>query len=307
VSELERRYRRLIALYPRDHREQHGEEMLGVLVAAEGDRTRPGWKNVADLVWGAFRLHLRRMVSGGVDPREVLAIVSLLGPLAVLAGATESLHELAWWVQAGALGDMPVWRQVPDAPVWVVWLAVAVLVLFRQRVAAAVGAWAGTIGLVLMATVSERWWAWAYADSGWVLLGALTAVALTLSPGLARGRELAGRAPVLVMGATVVVAVALGILGYRETVAEAAVLVVLVVGAVLSTGAIGSRAGRRAALVLLVPVMTTVIEQLLVMVDGFRPNDTVTALIFYGPPLAVLLALGGLPRGIRRRPDEPVT
>jgi hypothetical protein len=307
VSELEQRYRRLLALYPRDHREQHGEEMLDVLVTDAGDRTHPGWKDTANLLWGAFRLHLRRMVVvDGIDPREVLAIVSLLGPIAILAGATESLHELARWVQAGALGSMSVWQQIPDAPVWIVWLVVAVLVLFRQRVAAAIGAWAGTIGLVLVATVSERWWAWAYADSGWVLLGALTAVALTLSPGLVRGRELAGRRPVLVMGAAVVVAVAIGVLGYRDTVAEVAYLLVLVIGAVAAAGA-GSRVGRRAALVLLVPVMTAMIELLLVSIDGFRPNDTVTALIFYGPPLVVLVALGGLPRGLRRRTDEPVT
>ncbi|MFC4855601.1 hypothetical protein [Actinophytocola glycyrrhizae] len=311
MNELERRYRRLIALYPRDHREQHGEEMLGVLVAA-GDRARPGWKDVADLVWGAFRLHLRRMVAGGVDPRDVLAIVSLLGPIAILAGATESLHEFVWWVRAVALWDMPLrdmqlWERSPDAPVWVVWLVVVVLVLFRQRVAAAVGAWVGAIGLVLVATVSERTWLWAHADSGWVLLGALTAVALTLSPGPARGRELAGRAPVRVMSAAVVVAVLIGVLGYREVVAETTALLVLVVGAVTAAGA-GSRAGRRAALVLLVPVMTTLIELVMGSLNSFRPNDTVQALIFYGPPLVVLLALGGLlPRGVRRRPDQPVT
>jgi hypothetical protein len=302
VSELERRYRRLLALYPRDHREQHGEEMLDVLVTAGGGRTRPGWRDVADVVWGALRLHLRRMVSGGVDPRDVLAIVSLLGPMAMLAGATESLHELAWWIQAGSWPN--IGQQAPDAPVWVVWLVVAALVLFRQRAAAAVGAWIGTIGLVLVATVSERWWLWAYADSGWVLLGALTAVALTLSPGPARGRELAGLRSLLVMGATVAVAVVIGVLGYRDVIAELLVPAVLVAGAVMAAGP-GSRAGRRAALVLLVPVMTTVIELLLVSIDSFRPNDTVTALIFYGPPLVVLLALGGLlPRGLRRE-DEP--
>lgn len=299
MSELEKRYRRLLALYPRDHREQHGEEMLDVLMTG----ARPGWKDTVDLVWGAFRLHLRRMVSGGVDPRDVLAIVSLLGPMAILVGATESLHELAWWVQAGALSSLPVWEHSPDAPVWVVWVAVAVLALFRQRVAAAIGAWVGTIGLVLVATVSGRFWVWAYADSGWVLLGALTAVALTFSPGPARGRELAGRAPVLVMSTTVAVAVAIGVLGYRDTLAEVAYLLVLVIGAVAAAG-IGSRAGRRAALVLLVPVMTAVIEVLLTSIDGFRPNDAVTALIFYGPPLVVLLAMGGL--GVRRT-DEPVT
>lgn len=308
MSELEKRYRRLLALYPRDHREQHGEEMLDVLVADAGTRTRPGWKDTADLLWGAFRLHLRRMVAadGDLDPRNVLAIVSLLGPIAMLVGATSSLHEVAWWVQADAVLEMPVWEQAPDTPVWFVWLAVAVLAVCRKRRTAAIGAWAGTIGLVLVATVSQRTWLWAYAEAGWVLLGAVTALALTLSPGPARGRELAGRAPVLVMAATAVVVVTIGVLGYRETLADAARLVVLVVGAAVAAGT-GSRTGRRAAVVLLVPVMTVVIEAVVVSIDSFRPNGTVTALIFYGVPLVVLLALGGLPRGVRRKRDEPVT
>jgi len=109
VSGVERRYRLLLALYPRDHRDHKGEEMLGVLLAAAGDRSRPGWREYADLLWGAARLHLRRVVAadGSVDPRDVLAIVSLLAPMALLAGATTGLHELAWWVRAGALGDYP--------------------------------------------------------------------------------------------------------------------------------------------------------------------------------------------------------
>ncbi|GAB2968507.1 hypothetical protein [Saccharothrix stipae] len=306
MSEREQQYRRLLALYPRDHRQQHGEEMLDVLMAA-GGRRHPRWKDTADLLWGAFRLHLRRAVGadGGIDPRGVLAIVSLLGPISILAGATSSLHEVAWWAQAGALREMPLWTHAPDTPVWFVWLAVAVLAVFGRRWAAAIGAWIGTIGLVLVATVSQRSWLWAYAEAGWVLLGAVTAVALTLSPGPARGRELAGRAPVLVMAATVVVAVVIGVLGHREPLADAARLAVLVVGAAVAAG-IGARVGRRAALVLLVPVMTVGIEAVVVPI-AFRPNDTVTALIFYGVPLVVLLVSGGLPRGVRRKPDQPVT
>ncbi|MGH3199194.1 MAG: hypothetical protein ACRDOH_01820 [Streptosporangiaceae bacterium] len=33
----EKRYRRLLALYPRDHRREHAEEMVGVLLAVAGD------------------------------------------------------------------------------------------------------------------------------------------------------------------------------------------------------------------------------------------------------------------------------
>ena len=33
-SRMEKRYRRLLALYPKDHRREHAEEMVGVLLAA---------------------------------------------------------------------------------------------------------------------------------------------------------------------------------------------------------------------------------------------------------------------------------
>src|SRR6266704_1521343 len=36
-SRIEKRYRRLLALYPKDHRREHAEEMVGVLLAADGD------------------------------------------------------------------------------------------------------------------------------------------------------------------------------------------------------------------------------------------------------------------------------
>jgi hypothetical protein len=36
-SRIEKRYRRLLALYPKDHRREHAEEMVGVLLAAAGD------------------------------------------------------------------------------------------------------------------------------------------------------------------------------------------------------------------------------------------------------------------------------
>ena len=38
TSRIEKRYRRLLALYPKDHRREHAEEMVGVLLAAaDGD------------------------------------------------------------------------------------------------------------------------------------------------------------------------------------------------------------------------------------------------------------------------------
>lgn len=146
MSDLERRYRRLLACYPRDHRARHGEEMLAVLIAGAGDRSRPDWRESVNLLRAAVLLHLRRAVAadGGIGPREVLAIVSLLAPVVLLAGATTVLHEIGWWIKAGALAEMPWWQQVPDAPVWAVWLIAAMCTLLGlRRLAVVVGCGCG--------------------------------------------------------------------------------------------------------------------------------------------------------------------
>jgi len=309
VSELERRYRRLLACYPRDHRERDGEEMLGVLLAGAGDRTRPGLRDTADLLWGAARLHLRRVVAadGGIDPRDVLAIVSLLGPVALLAGAATGLHEVAWWAKGDALGQLPWRTQFPDAPVWVVWLVVAVLGVFGSRRAAAFGAWVGTAGFVLVATVVPAHHGWTGLGAGWVLLGVVTASALTWSAGPVRGRELVGRWAVAVVAAAVVANVVLRVVGYGERTAEGLSLAALAVGAVVAC-APRSRAGRRAGLVLLTPVMTALLWAAVDPLAVLRlAPPAVEAAVFYGVPLVVLLALGGLPRRIPRRANGSAT
>ncbi|MEV8435823.1 hypothetical protein AB0425_00480 [Actinosynnema sp. NPDC051121] len=307
VSGLERRYRRLLSWYPRDHRERHGEEMLAVLMAGAGERARPTAREFADLLWAAVRLHLRRVVAadGGVDPRDVLAIVSLLGPVALLAGATTGVHEIAWWVKAGALGEMPWSTQFPDAPVWVLWAVVAVLVLTGVRRAAAVFAWLATASFVLIAASFPFHQWWNGMSAGWMLTGLLTAVALTFAPGPARGRELVGGRGIVVMAGTVVVAGVLGVLGHGDPAVELLRLVVVVGGTVAACGS-GSRVGRRAALILLLPTLTMVLSLAQWLVLGRIPVAAEVAL-FYVLPVVVLLALGGLPRRVRRRPDQPAT
>ncbi|WP_156756158.1 hypothetical protein [Actinokineospora pegani] len=296
MSELERRYRRLLGLYPRDHREDNGEEMLGVLLESAGDRRKPGWRDSADLVRGAVQLHLRRVVAvdGGVDVREVFAVVALLGPIAMLAGATTALHELAWWVRAGALGQMPWTQQVPDAPVWGVWAVVAALSVCRLRRAAAVAAWVGAAGLVVLAFVGPVWW-WG-PRAGWVLTGVLTAVALTWAAGAERGREQVGTRAVLVLAVTVLATTSLGVLGFGDTVAEWLAPAVAVVGALAACGP-RSRTGRRAALVLLLPVMTALLATALT--GSIRIPTALEAVVFLALPVVVLLALGAMPRRIR--------
>ena len=59
-ARLERRYRRLLRLYPRRYREQHSEDMLGVLMtdAADGGK-RPRLAAALDLLRGAVLVHTR--------------------------------------------------------------------------------------------------------------------------------------------------------------------------------------------------------------------------------------------------------
>ncbi|MBV9818749.1 MAG: hypothetical protein JOZ07_10415 [Solirubrobacterales bacterium] len=59
-SLLERRYRRLLACYPRSFRVEHEDEMVSVLLAcARNGRGRPGLAESVNLIVNALRIRLR--------------------------------------------------------------------------------------------------------------------------------------------------------------------------------------------------------------------------------------------------------
>jgi hypothetical protein len=77
--ELERRYRRVLRLYPREFRARSESEMLGVLMASAPDgQLRPARADVTDIVRGALIVRLRGPRDGWVS---ALAAFSLLAPL----------------------------------------------------------------------------------------------------------------------------------------------------------------------------------------------------------------------------------
>jgi hypothetical protein len=84
---LERRYQWLLAWYPPRHRAAHGEEMLGVLLAAAPDgQRRPRLGEAANLIWGGLLIWLRprpaaQATSGWSD---ALAVFSVAAPLALV-------------------------------------------------------------------------------------------------------------------------------------------------------------------------------------------------------------------------------
>ncbi len=79
---LERRYRRLLACYPREFRRENEEEIFGVLLATAADgQRRVGLAEAADLARGALRARLRLP---RLCPPTVRAAVRLMCAGAVL-------------------------------------------------------------------------------------------------------------------------------------------------------------------------------------------------------------------------------
>lgn len=96
---LERRYRRLLVLYPRRYRRRHEEEILAVLLegASPGQR-RPRLAEAASLAWSGLGMRLRpgvprpaRTVRTAVRLMYLGALLEL-GVLAVVAATAGRLH-----------------------------------------------------------------------------------------------------------------------------------------------------------------------------------------------------------------------
>jgi hypothetical protein len=88
---LERRYRRLLAFYPRAFRRENTEEILAVLLScAEDGQRRPGLAASADLIRGAVRMRLRM---AGQPPRVVRLAIRLM-----YAGVVAQLAALAVYI-----------------------------------------------------------------------------------------------------------------------------------------------------------------------------------------------------------------
>jgi hypothetical protein len=86
-TSLERRYRRLLACYPRAFRREHTEEMLAVLMAGARQGRRPGLAESADLIRSAAKMRLRPAGPERANRpwTDALAVFSVVAPLFLLA------------------------------------------------------------------------------------------------------------------------------------------------------------------------------------------------------------------------------
>lgn len=187
ATPLERRYRRLLAIYPAGHRSKHQDEMLGVLMTgARAGQRRPGPRDTANLIWGALLIRLRPARRGTAWPlwRDALAVVSVLLPLIVLAYFTLLHVALLATLRVGS----PIFDAFArsDAEFLGGWMLVAVLALLRLRRTAALAA-AGL--LIWLAYSSSDAANWSYIDASSMLILAaagLEIAALLAAAGRAR-------------------------------------------------------------------------------------------------------------------------
>jgi len=192
---LERRYRRLLAVYPPAHRQVHGEEMVGVLLASARPRQRwPKIADAADLIAGAARIQFRAWQEqpAGQAWSDALALISVIAPILLLADglATADLIGVAirdTWITP----EFPFW--LGYWWIWPITFGPAIVTLF------ALAGWRRSVAVTALLTTAgaaagDLTGSLTYlASPGLALttyLGLLAAAGAILSPGPRRGMEI---------------------------------------------------------------------------------------------------------------------
>ena len=227
VARLERRYRRLLAWFPAEHRNVYGEEMIGVLMASapEGE-DRPSTAEAIDLIGGGLRARLGRLRTGDGNQhwRHALAVFSVIAPFLLF-------FQLAVvYVNVASIGPSP--RDSSLAMKFAVLtmliasaaaLAVVAIgpALARRGRNATVTAIAGFGAVMALAGAIQAYVVWGYhfywLPSYFTLIVIIEVVALVASPGPKRGWELLGRNGLIILAVGAAALVAAGALDIAAT------------------------------------------------------------------------------------------
>ncbi len=177
---LERRYRRLLAWYPADHRRVHAEEMVGVLLAAAPqDRRRPSIADALDLIKGGLQTRIRPGRSEGLDAgwHDTLAVASIVIPTLLF------IYFAIW-----------LWIWASDLSIFVVLLFIALppaLALLRYRRAAILICLVPLLFSSFLGAQYIGHITWISGQvAGLFLAFLLTTLAIVFSPGPARGLQI---------------------------------------------------------------------------------------------------------------------
>jgi hypothetical protein len=149
LSTLEHRYRNILRLYPAQHRQRFGEEMLGTLMEGADPRQRfPRPHELADLLWNAALLRFRRQRLPSLRDSGWADAASVGGLIAPAFLATYyALAQITIWtpILEFAQPFHAPWRALA-AFGW--WVLATILAAAGARLAAAAMAWLGALGLV---------------------------------------------------------------------------------------------------------------------------------------------------------------
>lgn len=261
MSALEDRYRRLLRWYPADHRREHEDEMVGVLLAAaEPGQTRPAARDAFDLARGGLGIRLRRAPQAGWH--DAAALLGVIAPLLLLADtaryAVQAIlmyPETSYAAQRG-LSWLAMYH---SAPSHIVWGIVAVTALCGARRTTAVAVFAAILlDVVRFARLDDYAGGAAAAP---LILGLITAGALFAGPGAARGRELLGRTGLMGIIGLLAVTAPLDstIARYKLGIAWGSGRMGLAIAALVAAAWLArGPAGRRALIVLAVPLFPIV-------------------------------------------------
>ena len=201
---LEMRYRRLLGVYPAEHRRAYAEEMVGVLMeGARPGQQRPSVREAADLLWCGIAARAGRgaRIFRGEGWPDAAAVAGLIGAvmLAAVAGRRLVLSLgvvqeygaavlTAFGVGGGGLIDVAVRT--------LVWLTVVAAALTRLRRTAAALAVLGLVvelAAIVVWTPSEAFrpirTSWALALSVLVVLLLLAAARRARPPAVVPGRS----------------------------------------------------------------------------------------------------------------------
>jgi hypothetical protein len=310
---LERGYRRLLACYPARFRGEHGEELVGVLLAGARDgQRRPGLAESASLLRSALGMRLRpdASPSAGQGWADALAVFSLAGPVLLLA--TTVLAALDWSYALGPgryttlLGQPGFWITLGSQ---VVLAALALAGLRRAAlVMAAVCLLTGWLGMYVH-PVPFSFFPWSPQVVSLLAISVciLELAALLGSPGPRRGRDLVhwGHGVVLLLCAAALVgqtAVIPWILSRHPRVMLLLTVIAVAVIARLSRAAGLSRHFRLLLAALACPyVLVTATWALGWPWLDLYFSESLAALLFAGPVLAAAVALISTVRPRRRQ------
>jgi hypothetical protein len=206
---LERRYRRLLALYPADYRAEYEDEMLGVLLnSSTSERRFPQRREALDLLWTAARVRVTRgwTALGGTGWTTAMGALGVVGALLLAGKGLRPVVDAYTW---NLRFEIPIQQRLATTD-WLRaagWIVLAIVALCRWRIVAAALAWVAVLAEIALRNQLPPPFPGSSIGQDWpIMLVALVAVALTAGVRAPAGARTLGRRRLVLVGLAALVA-----------------------------------------------------------------------------------------------------